>query len=144
MFGPREQLLTSDEPVVRQFLNGRMLGPIGMSEEKDSATMAAEQAMVDAGHHPGGVEDIQGVPPQMRPSPGIPARKGEQRRKDRVMKMLHTFPDQAQRSIVASLSNEERDRYGVSEREFAAGTWGDTAEHPTEQQGTVSGQLPEN
>jgi len=28
MFGPREVLLTSDEPVVRQFLNGRRLGPI--------------------------------------------------------------------------------------------------------------------
>ena len=37
MFGPREVLLTSDEPVVRQFLNGRRLGPIGMSEEKDEA-----------------------------------------------------------------------------------------------------------
>ena len=35
MFGPREVLLTSDEPVVRQFLNGRRIGPIGMSEEKD-------------------------------------------------------------------------------------------------------------
>src|SRR5204863_9271707 len=32
MFGPREQLLTSQEPVVRQFLNGRREGPIGMSE----------------------------------------------------------------------------------------------------------------
>ena len=37
MFGPREVLLTSDEPVVRQFLNGRRIGPIGMSEEKDEA-----------------------------------------------------------------------------------------------------------
>jgi len=27
MFGPREVLLTSDEPVVRQFLNGRRIGP---------------------------------------------------------------------------------------------------------------------
>ena len=44
MFGPREVLLTSDEPVVRQFLNGRRIGPIGMSEEKDEATMAEEQA----------------------------------------------------------------------------------------------------
>ena len=44
MFGPREVLLTSDEPVVKQFLNGRRIGPIGMSEEKDEATMAEEQA----------------------------------------------------------------------------------------------------
>ena len=42
MFGPREQLLQSDEPVVRQFLNGRMEGPIGMAEEKDSAQVAEE------------------------------------------------------------------------------------------------------
>src|SRR5215831_13149354 len=33
-FGPRELLLTSDEPVVRQFLSGRRAGPIGMAEEK--------------------------------------------------------------------------------------------------------------
>src|SRR5207342_3484188 len=32
MFGPREMLLTSEEPVVAQFLNGRRQGPIGMSE----------------------------------------------------------------------------------------------------------------
>ena len=70
MFGPREVLLTSDEPVVRQFLNGRRIGPIGMSEEKDEAQMAEEQAMVDAGHHDGGVEEIEGVPPQIHRDPG--------------------------------------------------------------------------
>src|ERR671936_1699294 len=42
MFGPREVLLTSEEPVVKQFLNGRREGPIGMSEEKDAALVAAE------------------------------------------------------------------------------------------------------
>src|SRR4051812_24644688 len=47
MFGPREVLLTSDEPVVKQFLNGRREGPIGMSEEKDSAQVAAELASLD-------------------------------------------------------------------------------------------------
>src|SRR5206468_12290057 len=30
MFGPREVLLTSDDPAVDQFLNGRPQGPIGM------------------------------------------------------------------------------------------------------------------
>ncbi|WP_020499520.1 ABC transporter ATP-binding protein [Sciscionella marina] len=146
MFGPRELLLTSEEPAVKQFLNGRMIGPIGMSEEKDSATMAAEQAMIDAGHHPGGVEDISGVPPQMMPSPGVPQRQGEVRRKDRVMQLLHTLPEQAQRSIIDSLSDEERTRYGVRER-VVAGTGargGDTNEFPTQEQGTVSGQLAEN
>src|SRR5262249_39264965 len=41
MFGPREVLLTSGQPAVAQFLGGRRVGPIGMSEEKDEATMAA-------------------------------------------------------------------------------------------------------
>src|ERR1700753_4230647 len=53
MFGPREVLLTSEEPVVSQFLNGRRLGPIGMSEEKDQATMARERAHLEAGHTDG-------------------------------------------------------------------------------------------
>jgi phospholipid/cholesterol/gamma-HCH transport system ATP-binding protein len=42
MFGPREMLLSSDEPVVRQFLNAQRIGPIGMSEEKDADELAAE------------------------------------------------------------------------------------------------------
>src|ERR1700744_2852426 len=75
MFGPRGVLLPRDEPVVRQFLNGRRIGPIGMSEEKDEATMAEEQAMIDAGHHSGGTEEIEGVPPQIVATPGMPERK---------------------------------------------------------------------
>ncbi|EUA68067.1 ABC transporter family protein [Mycobacteroides abscessus subsp. bolletii 1513] len=73
MFGPREVLLTSDEPVIKQFLNGRRIGPIGMSEEKDEATMAEEQAHLDAGHHDGGVEEIEGVPPQIQATPVCPS-----------------------------------------------------------------------
>src|ERR1700759_815847 len=46
MFGPREVLLTSEEPVVKQFLNGRKEGPIGMSEEKDASQVAAELASI--------------------------------------------------------------------------------------------------
>jgi phospholipid/cholesterol/gamma-HCH transport system ATP-binding protein len=42
MFGPREMLLSSNEPVVRQFLNAQRQGPIGMAEEKDAAELAAE------------------------------------------------------------------------------------------------------
>jgi phospholipid/cholesterol/gamma-HCH transport system ATP-binding protein len=57
MFGPREQLLTSEEPVVRQFLNAQRIGPIGMSEEKDADELAQEQAA-------GG--------PQLPPLPPIP------------------------------------------------------------------------
>ena len=36
-FGPAREMFTSDIPVVRQFLTGDTEGPIGMSEEKDSA-----------------------------------------------------------------------------------------------------------
>ena len=42
MFGPREMLLSSNEPVVRQFINAQRQGPIGMAEEKDASELAAE------------------------------------------------------------------------------------------------------
>jgi phospholipid/cholesterol/gamma-HCH transport system ATP-binding protein len=114
MFGPREVLLTSEEPVVEQFLNGRRLGPIGMSEEKDSAQMAREQADADAGHLDGSPdEDVRGVVPQIEPSPGLPERKGVRRRKDRVMKILHTLPLAAQEGIIESLTPDDQQRYGV-------------------------------
>jgi len=34
-FGPKENMFTSNDPVVKQFLAGATNGPIGMSEEKD-------------------------------------------------------------------------------------------------------------
>jgi phospholipid/cholesterol/gamma-HCH transport system ATP-binding protein len=114
MFGPREVLLTSEEPVVEQFLNGRRLGPIGMSEEKDSAQMAREQADADAGHLDGSPgEDVRGVVPQIEPSPGLPERMGVRRRKDRVMRILHTLPPSAQEGIIESLTPADRQRYRV-------------------------------
>ncbi|MGH3492581.1 MAG: ABC transporter ATP-binding protein [Sciscionella sp.] len=165
MFGPREVLLTSDEPVVDQFLNGKRIGPIGMSEEKDTATMAAEQAMVDEGQSDGSsMEDMRGIVPQIEPTPGLPERKAERRRKDRVMKILHTLPQTAQHGIIESLSAEERNHYGVGNaptgptragdtQQFAAG--GQQAQYggatqtldrpsPTPRaQGGTSGYLPE-
>ncbi|RSN01797.1 ABC transporter ATP-binding protein [Nonomuraea sp. WAC 01424] len=71
MFGPREMLLSSDEPVVRQFLNARRHGPIGMSEEKDVSELEAEAQM---GHDPGGLPPI---PPQLMPS-GNTIRRSQQ------------------------------------------------------------------
>ena len=80
MFGPREQLLTSQEPVVRQFLNGRREGPIGMSEEKDVAQVEAEMAALEArggdshnGVGPKGASGGDAVPPQLTAHRG-PAR----------------------------------------------------------------------
>jgi phospholipid/cholesterol/gamma-HCH transport system ATP-binding protein len=95
-------LLTSDEPVVKQFLNGRRIGPIGMSEEKDEATMAEEQAHLEAGHVDGGVEEVEGVPPQILATPGMPERKAVARRQARVRENLHLLPKDAQEAILES------------------------------------------
>jgi phospholipid/cholesterol/gamma-HCH transport system ATP-binding protein len=108
MFGPREVLLTSDEPVVKQFLNGRRIGPIGMSEEKDESTMAEEQAMIDAGHHDGGTEEIEGVPPQVNATPGMPERKAVGRRQARVREIMHTLPPAAQEAIRKDLEGHNQ------------------------------------
>ncbi|MGZ8776521.1 MAG: ABC transporter ATP-binding protein, partial [Mycobacterium sp.] len=121
MFGPREVLLTSDEPVVKQFLNGRRIGPIGMSEEKDESTMAEEQAMFDAGHHDGGMEEIEGVPPQIVSTPGMPERQAVARRQARVRELMHTLPPAAQEAIRDDL--EGTHRYHASE-------FGETREAP--------------
>jgi len=123
MFGPREVLLTSDEPVVRQFLNGRRIGPIGMSEEKDEATMAEEQAMMEAGHHDGGVEEIEGVPPQINATPGMPERKAVERRRARVRSMLNDLPPAAQEAIRDDLEGTHK---------YQAHEFGDASEPTTE------------
>jgi phospholipid/cholesterol/gamma-HCH transport system ATP-binding protein len=101
MFGPREVLLTSENPVITQFVNGRRVGPIGMSEEKDEATLAQERASLGNG----GPADA-GTPalmPQLVPSPGLPERQAALRRMDRVMAMLPTLPTAAQEAILNQL-----------------------------------------
>jgi len=110
MFGPREVLLTSQEAVVKQFLNGRREGPIGMSEEKDAAQVAAELASLDSGQtvaiggpKGGGGE---GVPPQLQPSPGLPERQAAARRQQRVLQLLPTLPTSAQAAIRQSLEQQ--------------------------------------
>ncbi|WP_037906348.1 ABC transporter ATP-binding protein [Actinacidiphila yeochonensis] len=94
-FGPRELLLTSDEPVVRQFLSGRRSGPIGMAEEKDEAALAREQL------------DDQPPPPrgplarQLEPSPGLPPRQAVQRRRARVLGMWDELPPATREALRA-------------------------------------------
>src|SRR5690606_2377809 len=68
MFGPREMLLTSDEPVVAQFLNAQTVGPIGMSEEKDADELASEVGIE--------MPPLPPVPLQLGTSDGRP-RRGE-------------------------------------------------------------------
>jgi phospholipid/cholesterol/gamma-HCH transport system ATP-binding protein len=101
MFGPREVLLTSEEPVVSQFLNGRRQGPIGMSEEKDSEQAAREMEEMEG--------ELAGLPPmktQIAVSPGVPERKAVGRRQARVQDMMHELPENAQRAIKESLDKE--------------------------------------
>jgi phospholipid/cholesterol/gamma-HCH transport system ATP-binding protein len=105
-FGPREVLLTSDNPVITQFVNGRRIGPIGMSEEKDEATLAQEQANEAAR---GAVSNgSPALVPQLVPSPGMPERQAVRRRTARVMSMLHTLPAPAQQAILSTLPGGSR------------------------------------
>jgi phospholipid/cholesterol/gamma-HCH transport system ATP-binding protein len=66
MFGPREMLLSSEEPVVRQFLNAQTVGPIGMSEEKDADELEAEKDLE--------MPPLPPIPRQLEPSSGIARR----------------------------------------------------------------------
>ena len=108
MFGPREVLLTSEEPAVKQFLNGRRIGPIGMSEEKDESTMAEEQALMAAGQTDGAGDELVGVPPQLVATPGMPDRQAVHRRQARVRQILHTLPPAAQAAILDDLEGTHR------------------------------------
>jgi phospholipid/cholesterol/gamma-HCH transport system ATP-binding protein len=129
MFGPREVLLTSDEPVVKQFLNGRRIGPIGMSEEKDEATMAEEQAHIEAGHHDGGTDEVEGVPPQISATPGMPERKAAGRRQARVRENLHLLPKDAQEAILESFENDNQESGRESDRKQGAEDYDAQARH---------------
>ena len=66
MFGPREMLLSSEEPVVRQFLNAQTVGPIGMSEEKDADDLESEKDME--------LPPLPPIPLQIEPTNGQPRR----------------------------------------------------------------------
>jgi phospholipid/cholesterol/gamma-HCH transport system ATP-binding protein len=66
MFGPREMLLSSEEPVVAQFLNAQRIGPIGMSEEKDADELAAEKDIE--------MPPLPPIPRQIETSDGRPRR----------------------------------------------------------------------
>jgi phospholipid/cholesterol/gamma-HCH transport system ATP-binding protein len=133
MFGPREQLLTSDDPVVSQFLNGRRQGPIGMSEEKDTAQAAREMAEV---------EELSGLPPikpQLEATKGLPERAAVRRRQERVERLMPTLPYAAQQAIRESQSAQPA-MAGAPTQVMGAAPYGrpnPTAQQPTVQQPTV-------
>ncbi|MEV4940991.1 ABC transporter ATP-binding protein [Streptomyces zaomyceticus] len=114
-FGPREVLLTSDEPVVTQFLAGRREGPIGMSEEKDAALLAAEL------DNPAGYAAAPRViVPQLEPSPGLPPRAAVGRRRERVLGMLDRLPRAAQAAIRDTYARDAA--YTLPQRERLSGS----------------------
>ncbi|WP_456695983.1 ABC transporter permease [Aeromicrobium sp. P5_D10] len=92
MFGPREEFLLTDHPVVSQFMSGDPDGPIGMSEETDhrrqepidhdnSPAYPGGDTMVMSRH--AGARSIEVLPRQLLPRSGAPRASGE-RHRDRV------------------------------------------------------------
>lgn len=106
MFGPREILLTSDDPVITQFVNGRINGPIGMHEEKDQVGPTGERITAAEQRQAWGESKPIGIVPQLRPSPGLPERHAVHRRRERVLDLLPTLPGHARDEILASLDRE--------------------------------------
>jgi phospholipid/cholesterol/gamma-HCH transport system ATP-binding protein len=114
MFGPRELLLTSEEPAVTQFIGDHRFGPIGMAEETDQA----DQGIFGHGEPGDGRYDGEmRIEPQLEPSTGLPARPAVRRRLDRVMARLHELPPVTRQAIIDSLGPADRARYDVAEPE---------------------------
>ncbi|HEX2299049.1 MAG TPA: ATP-binding cassette domain-containing protein [Pseudonocardiaceae bacterium] len=118
MFGPREVLLTADDPVVAQFLNGRRQGPIGMSEEKD--TQQAEREMAEIADSTAELADLPQLKPQLQPSDGLPERDAVTRRTQRVRRILPTLPGHAQDAIRAVLPEARRSAEGPASSDQSA------------------------
>ena len=84
-----------------------------MSEEKDVAQVEAEMAALEArggdshnGIGPKGASGGDAVPPQLTPTEGLPERKAERRRQERVARMLHEFDDETREAIRKSLPDD--------------------------------------
>jgi ABC transport permease subunit len=89
MYGPREEFLLTDHPVVSQFMSGDPIGPIGMSEETDHG-VNDDYVEGEAYYPSGGVATaragaraIEVLPRQLAPASGAP-REGAARHADRV------------------------------------------------------------
>jgi ABC transport permease subunit len=97
MFGPREEFLLTDHPVVSQFMSGDPVGPIGMSEEVDHSVLeqaedtepsyngfADRQFDSNGGYPTGGLATVRAgaraievLPRQLTPSSGNPRRSAD-------------------------------------------------------------------
>jgi phospholipid/cholesterol/gamma-HCH transport system ATP-binding protein len=78
-----------------------------MSEDTYEATMAEAQAHLEAGHHDGGVEEIEGLPPRISATPGMPERRAAGRHRSWVREVVHTWPPTAQAAILEELDSAE-------------------------------------
>ena len=93
MFGPREDFLMTDHPVVSQFMSGDPEGPIGMSEEVDHRRVDSYADEVNGAPYPSGGADllsrhvgarsIEVLPRQLLSMSGA-ARSGAVRHRERV------------------------------------------------------------
>ncbi len=55
---------------------------------------------------PKGASGGDAVPPQLTPSEGLPERRAERRRQERVARMLHEFDEQTREAIRSSLPED--------------------------------------
>ncbi|TWH15428.1 phospholipid/cholesterol/gamma-HCH transport system ATP-binding protein, partial [Rhodococcus rhodochrous J45] len=55
-----------------------------------------------------GVDDIEGIVPQMQATPGMPERQAVARRQERVRSILHTLPPAAQSAILEDMDSQRR------------------------------------
>ena len=90
--------------------------------------------MADAGHHDGGVEEIEGVPPQIQATPGMPERKAVGRRQARVREIMHTLPPAAQEAIRDDLEGTHK----YAAHEFA----GEPSHHHRAEDDAPTGRIP--
>ncbi|NYG60022.1 ABC transport permease subunit [Nocardioides daedukensis] len=92
MFGPREEFLLTDHPVVSQFMSGDPMGPIGMSEETDHGRndpagyddyVAGPDGGTSVMTRHSGARAIEVLPRQLVPHSGA-VRAGGMRHRERV------------------------------------------------------------
>ncbi len=104
MFGPREVLLTSDDPVVSPV-------PERPPRRARSACARRRTPRRPSGRWPRWTGELEGLPPlkpQLEASAGMPDRAAVHRRRERVDAMMHTLPQAAQDAIRASREEVER------------------------------------
>ena len=109
MFGPREMLLSSDEPVVRQFLNAQRRGPDrhGRGEGRRRAGRRGRRPRAAAAAADPAAAPSSGVPP--RAASRRPAdRQAASRRQARVRQMLHTLPPRRARDAAHAAPQPDR------------------------------------